>query len=110
MLNDLRYGMRTLLGNPGFSIAAIIALALGIGANTAIFSCADAFLFKPLPLPGIQHALDTRQRKGFEEKCVSATEDGCIGADAEREGDDGRDAETGVAEQRAHSVAKVVEH
>ena len=57
MLNDLRYGMRTLLGNPGFSIAAIIALALGIGANTAIFSCADAFLFKPLPLPGIQRML-----------------------------------------------------
>jgi predicted permease len=51
MLHDLHFALRTLRHNPGFAAVAIISLALGIGANAAIFSMAEYLLLRPLPVP-----------------------------------------------------------
>jgi macrolide transport system ATP-binding/permease protein len=62
MLNYIRYAFRTLRQNPGFTATAVVSIALAIGANSAIFSLADAVVLRPLPVPDASQLVSIRAR------------------------------------------------
>src|SRR5438552_593625 len=74
MWQDLRYGLRMLAKTPAFTTVAVIALALGIGANSAIFSVVDAILIKPLPYKdpgGLVMVWESNRHRGHARNVVS---------------------------------------
>ena len=77
MLKDLRFAARMLLRSPGFTVAAILVLTLGIGATTTMFGATNAVLLRPLPFPDPDRLFvirETRPQAGLERTVVSAEE------------------------------------
>jgi putative ABC transport system permease protein len=64
-MRDLRYALRQLLKSPGFTVTALVTIALCLGANLAIFAVINSVLLRPLPFPrsNLQHLSESRRRE-----------------------------------------------
>src|SRR5258705_1393234 len=74
LLRDIRYGIRGLVKRPGFTLVAVLTLALGIGANSVIFSAINALLLKPLAFPELDRVVaiwDKSPSRGIERNEVA---------------------------------------
>jgi len=72
-LQDLRFGIRTLCRTPGFTIVALATIAVGIGANAAIFSFVDGVLLKPVPYPDVGRIVRVVEKTPFGDACNIST-------------------------------------
>jgi hypothetical protein len=99
LIQDIRYAMRGLRRNPGFAVTAVLSLALGIGANTAIFRLFDALLFRPLPVKSPEElVLVTQHQPGGQRSLMLSNGD--------REAFNGSEALVGLCASR-HSRIRV---
>jgi putative ABC transport system permease protein len=71
LIHDVKYGWRMLLKSPGFAAVAIVTMALGIGANTAIFSVVNAVLLNPLPFPSAERLVALGQTQANDRETLS---------------------------------------
>src|SRR5207249_10602565 len=74
VMNDLKFAFRQLLKNPGFTAVAVLTLALGIGANTAIFSVVNAVLLRPLPFKEPERlvtAWERNPKQGYDQNVAA---------------------------------------
>ncbi|MBS1856504.1 MAG: ABC transporter permease, partial [Acidobacteria bacterium] len=85
-VNDLRFGLRSMRKAPGFALTAVVTMALGIGATTAIYSVSDAMLWKPVPVPHLETLVTIVQRNPettFDFDSVTAADIADIGRQAD---------------------------
>lgn len=72
LVRDVRFGLRQLYKSPGFALTAILTLALGVGANTAIFTLIDSILLRPLPFPGQERVVSITAEGFFPKGWIRA--------------------------------------